>query len=75
MQSIIFMKRKKVSFAYFLETYLPSLVETMISSPCSINNGTLTNNPVSMIASLVALVAVLPLVVTSDMRKTLMKDQ
>ena len=55
-------KKKSI---YFLDTYLPSLVDTIISSPSSINRGTLTSIPVSTIASLVALVAVLPLIAGS----------
>ena len=64
-QTIKIDKKKSI---YFLDTYLPSLVDTIISSPSSINRGTLTSIPVSTIASLVALVAVLPLIRSEERR-------
>ena len=56
---------------YFLDTYFPSLVDTIISSLSSINKGTFTSIPVSMVASLVALVAVFPLMAGEDNNNTL----
>ena len=49
------------SYCYALLEYLPVSVLTIISSPCSINIGTLTSKPVSTIASFKAFVLVSPL--------------
>jgi len=48
---------------YFLtlSEYDPALVSTLMKSPTLINKGTLTSAPVSIVAGLVALVAVFPL--------------
>lgn len=51
----------EVCYSFIRSTYVPFSVSTLIRSPSLMNSGTFTMAPVSTVAGLVALVAVLPL--------------